>query len=173
MFNNNYMGYGQYPQYNPNYMQGYQSFQQQQQRPMQQPVQQAPAPQPVQNQEVPFSEVRYGTLDEAKAYIVMPSRAVMFINRGIGEFYIKSANSMGEPTLETYKYTSAEKDFVVELEEKKEESKPSYVKKEDLKDYATLDDLNRFEGTLTEINKKVDKALRLKDLIGGKEDGKQ
>ena len=171
MYNNSYMGYGQYPQYNPNYMQGYQGFQQQQQRPMQQPFQQAPAQQPMQNQEVPFSEVRYGTLDEAKAYIVMPGRAVMFINRSVGEFYIKSANNMGEPTLETFKYVSADKDFSADV--KKEEPKVSYVKKEDLKDYATLDDLNRFEGTLTEINKKVDKALRLKDLIGGKEDGKQ
>lgn len=168
MYNNNYMGYGQYSQYNPNYMQGYQGFQQQ--RPMQQPLQQTPTQQPMQSQEPPFSEVRYGTLDEAKAYIVMPNRAVMFINRGVGEFYIKSANSMGEPTLETYKYTNAlDTKIELESEEKPLEPKVSYVKKEDLKDYATIDDLNRFEQTLEDMGKKIDKALKVKDLINGKE----
>lgn len=165
MFNNNYMGYGQYPQYNPNYMQGYQQFQQQ--RPMQQPIQQSQTQQPLQNQEVPFSEVRYGTLDEAKAYLVMPNRAVMFINRGVGEFYIKSANSMGEPTLETYKYMTLADN--VEEKQKPLQEPINYLKKEDLKDYITFDDLNRFEEQLKKVENKVEKALRLKDIIVGKD----
>lgn len=169
MYNNNYMGYGQYPQYNPNYMQGYQAYQQQVQRPMQQPMQQTA--QQEQSQGIPFSEVRYGTLDEAKGHIVMPNRAIMFINRGVGEFYIKSANSMGEPTLETYKYTSINEVSNKEPEQTKEN--PSYVKREELKDYITLDDLNQIEKHLNDVEKKVDKALRIREVIGGQEDGKQ
>lgn len=73
-------------------------------------MQQRPTPmqpqQPMQPQEIPFSDVRYGTLDEAKAYIVMPGKSAMFINRNLGEFYVKSANNMGEPLLETFKYST-------------------------------------------------------------------
>ena len=171
MYGNNYMGFNQYGQYNPNYIQGYQQFQQpQQQRPLQQPIQQT-TQQPMQSQEVPFSEVRYGTLDEAKAFIVAPNRAVMFINRGVSEFYIKSANGMGEPTLETYKYTSA---IGEQPKESDEQSKNvHYVKREELKDYITFDDLNRIEKQLDDMSRKVDKALKVKDIMGGKEDGKQ
>ena len=64
--------------------------------------------QPMQNiqpvQDIPFSDVRYGTLDEAKGYRVAPSRAVMFIDQDKNEFYINRADSMGKPYLETYKY---------------------------------------------------------------------
>lgn len=159
MFNNNYMGYSQYPQYNPNYMQGYQAFQQPIQRPMQ--------PQPIQtNQEIIFSEVRYGTAEEAKAHLVPPNKAVMFINRNVGEFYIKSANGMGEPTFETFTYSKAD---VPVTPTTNTQEKLDFIKREDLKDYITFDDLNRFEEQIAQLDKKVNKALRLKELIGGNE----
>ena len=157
MYGNNYMGMNQYGQYNPNYMQGYQAYQQQ-------PLRQQPA-QPVQNQDVPFSEVRYGTLDEAKAYIVMPTKSVMIINRGAGEFYIKTANSMGEPTLETFKYASLDGS----LDEKSDEPKVEYVKLDDLKDYIKSEQLEKYDAKFIDMENKFDKILRL---IGGKGDGK-
>lgn len=104
MYNNGYMNYGYSPigsgGYGYNSTPYYSQYPQQSQQPMQ-------TQQPMQYQEVPFSEVRYGTIDEAKAYIVGPSKSVMFINRDTSEFYIKSADNMGKPSLETFKYSKS------------------------------------------------------------------
>lgn len=98
MFNNSYMN-NQYTTPYMGYTQPYMAYQQQYQnrQPIQQPQQEA-------QQDIPFSEVRYGTLDQAKGYIVMPNKAVMFIDQDKNEFYINRADSMGKPYLETYKY---------------------------------------------------------------------
>ena len=98
---NSYLGNNAYGMY-ANYTQPYGQYQATQMQMRQNPMQPQPQAQP---QEMPFSDVRYGTLDEAKAHIVMPGKAVMFINRNLGEFYVKSANQMGEPLLETFKYS--------------------------------------------------------------------
>ena len=103
MFNNSYMN-NQYGQSYSGYMQPYMAYQQ----PQMQTRQQTPMEQP-QNQDVPFSDVRYGTLDEAKGYIVAPNRAIMFIDQDKCQFYIKRADTMGKPYLETYKYSSMDK----------------------------------------------------------------
>lgn len=98
-----------------------------------------------QNQ-IPFSDVRYGTLDEAKAQLVMPSNSIMFINRNLGEVYIKSANHLGEPFLDIYVF------------KKKDENNPintapsinleDFVKKEDIKDFVTKKDLENLKAQL-------------------------
>lgn len=98
MFNNSYMN-NQYTTPYMGYTQPYMAYQQQYQN--RQPIQQ---PQQETQQDIPFSEVRYGTLDQAKGYIVMPNKAVMFIDQDKNEFYINRADSMGKPYLETYKY---------------------------------------------------------------------
>lgn len=102
---------------------------------------QRPMVAPQQNQ-APFSEVRYGTLDEAKAHIVMPATSVMFINRNLGEMYIKSANNMGEPLLELFKFSKIEEtngeQSTIKLDTK------DFVKVQDLEGLATKDDLKAF-----------------------------
>lgn len=136
MYNNSYMGNSySSPMYN-SYGQGYGMYQPQTMQPRQ--TQPTMTPQ----QDVPFSDVRFGTIDEAKAYIVMPNRSVMFINRNVGEFYIKTANNMGEPVLESFKYTKLEDLSSEPL--KAEIDTKDFVKMQDLDGLATKDDLKVF-----------------------------
>ena len=159
---NNYGGYSYgYPQYNPNM--GYQQFQQNMGQPQQQMMQQP------QNNEMPFAEVLFGNLKEAEARVVYPSKSVCFVNNALGEIYVKSADNMGNQSFKTYKQ--------VGLEQTNEEQKPeidtkSFIKREELKDYITFDDLNRLNEHIDKVEAKVDKALRLQELLGGKENGK-
>lgn len=130
MYNNSFMGNSySSPMYNP-YAQNYTGYQ---------PVQ--PTQRPTQS-DVPFSEVRFGTLDEAKAYIVPPLKAVMFINKDFSECYVKSADNMGKPSLETFKMSKTE-DYsqtgVSTVLDPKE-----FVKMQDLEGLATKDDLKAF-----------------------------
>lgn len=166
--NQNYMNN---MQYTPNYMgytQPYMAYQQQQYQPRQQmPMQQ---PQQQSRQDVPFSEVRYGTLDQAKGFIVMPSTAVMFIDQDKSEFYINRADAMGKPYLETYKYYSMSN---LPQEQKTNDSdgkfdgKPAqseqYLTRKDLVGLVTLKDLE-------DINTKIDqlqKKIKINDMMAG------
>ena len=150
------VGYGTNP-----YFQGYQQPYQQNQFMNTNRQEQS---QPIQNiqqiQDIPFSEVRYGTLDEAKGYIVSPSRAVMFIDQDKSQFYIKRADTMGKPTLESYKYSSLDK---LSNEQQTQPTEPnSFVKREELTDFLTKKDLSGFLTTkdLTEIKEKLDRLQK-------------
>lgn len=77
MYNNSYIG--NMPNYNQNYIYP-------------------------QRQEMP--KIIYGSIDEAKAYIVSPFETAVFINRDKGELYIKSADNMGKSSMQGYKLTA-------------------------------------------------------------------
>ena len=114
----------------------YPNMQQPQQRPY-------PMQQPQQVQDMPFREVRYGTLDEAKANLVMPNQAIMIINRNLGEFYIKSANGRGEPTVEAFKYSKLEDNS--QNPQTTNFDPNNFVKKGDLTDFITKEDLKNVD----------------------------
>lgn len=166
--NQNYMNNMQYTPSYMGYTQPYMAYQQQQYQPRQQmPMQQ---PQQQSRQDVPFSEVRYGTLDQAKGFIVMPNTAVMFIDQDKSEFYINRADSMGKPYLETYKYYSMSN---LPQEQKtsdgdgKFDGKPAqseqYLTRKDLVGLVTLKDLE-------DINTKIDqlqKKIKINDMMAG------
>lgn len=164
--NQNYMNNMQYTPSYMGYTQPYMAYQQQQYQPRQQmPMQQ---PQQQSRQDVPFSEVRYGTLDQAKGFIVMPSTAVMFIDQDKSEFYINRADSMGKPYLETYKYYSMNN---LPAESKTPDSTPDFaVKPEQLKDFLTKKDIEGFitQKDLAEIYTKLDqlqKKIKINEMI--------
>lgn len=164
MFNNSYMN-TQYttPPY-MGYTQPYMAYQQQmqgrQQMPMQQPQEE--------NQTVPFSEVLYGTLEQAKGRIVLPNRSVLFINSDKKEAYVSWTEANGKPHFETYNYSSMDK--LPTENETKPTSQDLFVKKEDLVDFLTKKDL---DGVLTrkdleEINSKLgqlEKKLKISKMI--------
>lgn len=129
-----YNGYGgyynSYPQFNSSM--GYQQYQ----NPiMQQQVMSGQQ----QGNDIPFSEMHFGTLKEAEAYIVPPMKSVVFYNTALGEIYVKSADNMGKPVLETFKKVVAEneseKPVSAVLDTK------DFVKREDLKDFLTKNEL--------------------------------
>lgn len=140
-----YNGYGgyynSYPQFNSNM--GYQQFQQ----PL---MQQQMMSGQQQSNEIPFSEMHFGTIKEAEAHIVPPMKSVLFYNTALGEVYIKSADNMGKPMLETFKKVGMEDDNSKEPVSPVLDTK-DFVKMEDLKDFLTRDDL---KGVLTAENAK-------------------
>lgn len=171
-FNNygNY-GYGMYPQYNANL--GYQNFQQ----PMGQQMQPQMMQQQTQSNDIPFSEMHFGNLKEAEAYIVAPMKSVCFVNNALEEIYVKSADNMGNPSFKTYKLQGSTNNS---KENKTAEFDPNlYVKKADLGNFATLKDLDGLLTTkdLQEINTKIDRMqrqIKIKEIEReGFENGKQ
>lgn len=140
MYNNGYMNYGYSPygsagNYGYNSTPYYQPYTQQAQQSIQ-PQQQ------IQRQDVPYSEVRYGTLEEAKAYIVPPMKAVMFINQDISEFYIKSADNMGKPSLETFKYSKSTSNSSQPVSGENDPTEPA--RERDMKDFVKRNELEPF-----------------------------
>ena len=126
---------------------------------------------PLQQQDFPFSVVRFGTLDEAKAHIVPPSRAIMFIKSDFSEIYVKSADAMGNPTLETLKCSRVDentpiavspvldpKDFV-KIGDMGDVVRKDDIKglltAEDVKDFITKDDLKGISAELDKIQKQI------------------
>lgn len=147
MFNN----YGNYGNTYTPYAQSYQMYQ------------------PQRTQENPF-EVRFGTLDEAKAYIVAPTRSAMFIDRANSCAYIKSADNMGNPLLEGFKYTRI--DNYSTDNKTPEFDTTELVRKDDIKDFVTTEQLkNVLDEKLGTIETDVKKLNRLNQLLGGEKDG--
>lgn len=96
--------------------------------------------QPQQNNTMPFNDVRFATIEEAKAYIMLPNTKVMFMDRDNSVFYIKSADSLGKSTIEAFKFARIENNQIENV------SHENFVKIEDLKDYlkdfVTRDEFN-------------------------------
>ena len=145
-----------------------------------QPQVQQQVQKPVQPQDFPFSVVRFGTLDEAKGHIVPPSKAIMFIKSDFSEIYVKSADAMGNPALETFKCSRVNenptlpvspvldpKDFV------KMEDLKDFVKSKDIKELPTKQEMENFAKKMHSMEDEIKKLNRLTELIGGKGDGKQ
>lgn len=103
-------------------------------------------PQMVQPQQtnMPFNDVRFATIEEAKAYIMLPNTKVMFMDRDNSVFYIKSADSLGKSTIEAFKFARIENNPTESVSH--EIDTKNFVKMEDLKDYlkdfVTRDEFN-------------------------------
>ena len=153
---NNY--YGQYP--------SYQNYMQPQYQPMQQRPQMQPMVQPVE-QEMPFSEVRYGTRAEAEARVVYPSKSIMFIDKNLGEIYIKTANQMGEPSFQEFTFKAKESEKQEPIEEVKIDTQ-NFLTKEDAKDFLKKGDLKTIDEKLDFLEKqvKINKILKGEDANG-------
>ena len=174
MYNtNSYLGN---MQYNP---QGYNSYGYNNYG-MYQPQVQSQAQKPIQQQEFPFSVVRFGTLDEAKAHIVPPSKAIMFIKSDFSEIYVKSADTMGNPALETFKcsridnYTADTISPVLDTKEfVKQGDLKEFVTKKDIEGLCARQDFENFSEKLVGIENDIKKLNRLTELIGGKNEIKK
>jgi hypothetical protein len=123
MFNNSY--YNQPYTYGQTYAQNYTPT-------IQRPVQ------PIQ-QDSPFGVVRFGTLDEAKAQLVPPARASMFIKSDFSEIYVKSADAMGNSALEVFKCSRVDENTTQAVSPVLDPKE--FVKTDDLKDVVRKDDL--------------------------------
>mgnify|MGYP003293358250 CR=1 FL=1 len=139
-------------QYTPymSYQQPYISYQQ----PIQQSRQQVSMQQSQElPQNTPFSQVVYGTYDQAKGYIVTPNMSVMFIDPDKNEVYVRKADGLGKQALETYKYSSLDKSL--NDSENKPTAQDFGVKPEQLKDFLTRKDLDDLYLKIEQLQKKI------------------
>ena len=144
-----------------------------------QPQVQQQVQKPVQTQDFPFSVVRFGTLDEAKGHIVPPSKAIMFIKSDFSEIYVKSADAMGNPALETFKCSRVNENPTLTVspvldpkEFVKMEDLKDFVKSEDIKELPTKQEMENFAKKMHSMEDEIKKLNRLSELIGGKDNGK-
>lgn len=135
-YNNYSYGYG-YPQYNNNMM-NYQQYNQMQE-----------------NNDINFYAVKYGTQKEAEPYIVPPTRSALFFNKPSGEIYIKSTDNMGNSSFVTYKQVFLS-DNPSETQKAVLDPK-EFVRTDDLKDFATKEDVESLLLKLKELEEKVGK----------------
>lgn len=126
MYNNIY---GQYPSY-----QGYNQQQFNQYQPKQQDN---------------VFEVRYGTFDEAKAYIVAPGKTAMFIDRLNSMAYVKITDFYGNPNLESFKFSK------IEPNAKLVENTEEFLTKKDAEFFLTKEDLKSIDEKFTNLEKIV------------------
>lgn len=120
--------------------------------------------QPMQNIEqsrsVPYSEVLYGTYEQAKSRIVFPGKSVLFINLDKNEAYVSSTDQDGKPHFKTYNFTS--QDETTKEPKTEQRNEELFVKRDELSVFLTKKDLNGFltAEDLIEINEKLEKIQR-------------
>jgi hypothetical protein len=151
------VGYGTNPYYQ-GYQQPYQQNQFMNMNRQEQPMRNIEPTQQIRS--VPFTEVLFGTYDQAKGQIVLPNMSMLFIDPDKNEAYIRKADGLGKQALETYKYSSL--DNLPTDKEKPATELNSFVKKEELSEFLTKKDLNGFLTTedLTEINEKLERLQK-------------
>lgn len=99
-------------------------------------------------------EMRFGTIDEAKSQVVLPNKTIIFVNRKLTEAYVKSANEMGEPSFKVLKYTDITETLSAGNSSNVDAS--NFVKQDDLKGFATLEDIKSLESKFEELKNKLE-----------------
>ena len=131
--------FGQYGYATPSYMGNtYQNPYQRQNQPQQMQYQPQPQIQAQPQQLTPqIQDVRYGTEEEAKAFIVFPNASAFFIDEPKSRLYIKTANNVGASSMSYFALTPINADGtpIKPQEEKPQIDMSEYVKKSDLADF--------------------------------------
>lgn len=163
MYNNPYQYQSYYPNYGQNYNYNMQANSQQRSMPTQQ-TQPSQSVQQTQNYETPIQNIRFLNSDEIKGYVVFPGTKEMLIDRAKGITYIKSANTMGESFSRIFRFEEiSEEDLDTKKPEQPVIDTSSFVKRDDLKNFLTKEDL-------VDINTKLDKMekyIRINDILKG------
>ena len=147
------MSYNQYGYQQPSYMgTNYQGYQRQpiiQNMPFQ--------PQPQAQTQMPnfpqIQDLRYGTEEEARAFIVYPNASAYFIDEPKGRLYVKTANNMGASSMNYFALTpiNADGSPIKPQEPTPQVDMGEYLKKSDLAQFGfvTIDQLDNAIKKLT------------------------
>ena len=160
MFGNNpYQPYSYQNNYGgmPNYAQrGYNSQPQvmAQPQPQIQPQMQQPTPQ--------IQDIRYGTEEEAKAFIVFPNASAYFIDEPKGRLYVKTSNNVGASSMSYFALTPINADGTPI---KPQEPTPQvdfnqFIKREDLEKlgFVNIEQFNQLAQKFEQIQKRLEGA---------------
>lgn len=134
-----YQNYGYQPQY-------------------QMPVQQTPMAQQPMQYEYPLQYVGNGTQNEAEGYIIFPNQKGIFFDKANGMVHEKITFNDGQSSITHYKRIDLqpEKQVAETIKEEKPLEVGEFVKKTDLKDFATIEQYKELkemlEGLQGQIN---------------------
>lgn len=123
--------------------------------------------------EMPIQGVKLVNADEARAYIVMPNTRVMLMDRNNSIFYIKSADSLGQSTLEAYEFKRIDNSNNVPQEKAETPNidLEQFVKKDEIKNVVTEDKLSTELKTVKdELSNKIEelkKSINIKKYLEG------
>lgn len=113
--------------------------------------------------------LRFANMEEAKAFIVMPNQRQFFLNNETSELYVKSADSIGQSFFDEYSIVPKNKQSAV-VGDAVVQNTAETVTKDDLKDFVSKDYVSGLESQITALNGKVDKVLRISEIISPKKD---
>lgn len=113
--------------------------------------------------------IRFANIEEARAFIVMPNQRQFFINNEKSELYIKSADGMGQSYFDEYSIVPKGKQAPV-VAEATVENAPEMATKDDIKDFVSKDYVKGLESQISALTGKVDKVLRIGDIISPKKE---
>lgn len=156
------MQYGQYNAYQNPYIQPYpqQPYvpqqvvqpQQQMQAQRQQQVQQ-------QQYEAPIQDLRFATLEEAKAYIVMPNTRALLIDRQNGIALMKSADNIGQSFAQYFKFIPVNEDGspISPPKEQPQIDFSEFIKKSDVQsfNFATKEDYKQLNDKIESLRSQI------------------
>lgn len=128
--------------------------------------------QPVAQQVATDFPLRFANMEEAKAFIVMPNQRQFFLNNETSELYVKSADSIGQSFFDEYSLVPKNKsdgtgkqNVTIEPQNISE-----MATKDDIKDFVSKDYVTGLESEISALNKKVDKVLRIGEIISPKKE---
>lgn len=113
-------------------------------------------------QDIPIQGIKFLTADEIKAYIVMPNTKEMLIDTANGVAYIKSADQMGQSSVKMFKFEETTEEAI--NGEIKAKEQPQI----DLEPYVQKEELDAMIKTLTEKIDKLEKKIRISEIMGEK-----
>lgn len=117
--------------------------------------------------DIPIQGVKFVTGDEAKAFIVMPNTRVLLMDKSNSIFYIKSADSLGQSTTETFRFEKVENNSLAGEKEKEQINLTEYAKKDDLSNLVTNDRLSEVETKLSKKLEELQKSINIKKYLEG------
>lgn len=105
-------------------------------------------------QMAPFQIVRFVNEKEAQAYTLLPNQKALLMDTANMKFWIKSADSLGNSSIETYRFEKCEnnnpaKDAITNIDTS------DFLKKDDLKEVATKNELNALKDIIDELQKQI------------------
>lgn len=152
------MNYGYNPNFtNPYARYGMPSYNQPQYQPQPQQTMPQQQPQPQVVYEIPIQNVGYATLKEAEAFIVFPNSKALFIDKEKGMSYLKTANGDGVSSIRYFKQVEVNADGtpLQPQEASPQVDMSDFLKKDALKGYATVEQVNAVLTQIEQIRKQI------------------
>lgn len=101
----------------------------------------------------PFQVVKFVNEKEAQGYVLLPNQKALLMDTANMKFWIKWTDSLGNSSIETYKFEKSENNNFSEHVQSFNTS--DFLKKDDLKNIATKSELDLLKDSIEELKKQI------------------